>query len=168
MWIRKATLIAVKFLTLSLLYKGQSAAMDKTANVVLDIESLVQLTDKSSGSPKMTRALSRKGSCRIERRGVDEEEIDEATKKILLKVYSHLEPVKQPLITNKVSTAGTATPNGPNLIETSDARSKKFNRLISLNPRKILLLFATLSSMGTMILIYFTLAINSKVGNHRG
>ncbi|XP_042487502.1 uncharacterized protein LOC122067726 isoform X2 [Macadamia integrifolia] len=143
--------------------------MDKTANVVLDIESLVQSTDKSSGSPKLTRALSRKGSCRMERRcGMEVEEIDESSKKILLKVNSPLEPLKQPLITNKGSTTATATLNGPNLIESSDGRSKRFNRLTSVNPRNILLFFATMSSMGTMILIYFTLAINRKVGFQRG
>ncbi|XP_043715980.1 uncharacterized protein LOC122664289 [Telopea speciosissima] len=153
------------------LIQVQSTAMDKTANVVLDIESLVQSTDKSSGSPKMTRKLSRKGSCRLERRcDVEEEEIDEPSKKILLKVYSQLEPLKQPLITNKASTTATTTVtlNGPNLMETSDGRSKKFNRLISVNPRKILLFFATVSSMGTMILIYFTLAIKRKVEHQSG
>ncbi|XP_042500004.1 uncharacterized protein LOC122078188 [Macadamia integrifolia] len=152
------------------LMQGQSTAVDKTANVVLDIESLLQLTDKSSGSPKMTRKLSRKGSFRIERRcHAEEEDIDEPSKKILLKVYSQLEPLKQPLITTKACTTATtiATLNGPNLMEASDGRSKRLNRLISPNPRKILLFFATVSSIGTMILIYFTLAIKRKV-EHQG
>lgn len=38
---------------LSYLLQSQTTT-DKTANVVLDIESLVQSSDKTSGSPKMT------------------------------------------------------------------------------------------------------------------
>ncbi|OVA07898.1 hypothetical protein BVC80_8991g40 [Macleaya cordata] len=124
-------------------------------SVVLDIESLVQSSDISSGSPKMTRALARKGSCRMERKfGAEEEETDLASKKLLVKVNSHLEP----LISSKAVSSSAPT----TLTDMSDGRSKRFNRLIALNPRKILLIFATVSSMGTMILIYFTLAINRR------
>ncbi|KAI3982941.1 hypothetical protein MKX01_010424 [Papaver californicum] len=121
-------------------------------SVVLDVDSLIQSSDKNSGSPKMTRALARKGSCRMERRcGTEEEEIDLPSKKLLIKVNSHLEP----LITTKATPSTSPT----NLTEMNDGRTtKRFNRFI--NPRKILLMFATVSSMGTMILIYFTLAIN--------
>ncbi|TQD99795.1 hypothetical protein C1H46_014533 [Malus baccata] len=127
-----------------------TTASDRTHTVVLDIESLTQLSDRSSGSPKMTRALS-KWSYRAERLiSNDEEDTDEPPKKLLVKVNSQSEPLKQSLITAKSigssSTALTGT-----------------NRFMAINPRKILFIFATVSSMGTLILIYFTLAINRTV-----
>ncbi|KAK9117932.1 hypothetical protein Scep_016025 [Stephania cephalantha] len=141
------------------LSQSQVITMDKSGNVILDVESLAQSLDMNSGSPKMTRVLSRKGSYRLERRCCpDEDEIDEASRKLLLKMNSHLEP----LITTKTLSTVAPAINGPALVEAVDGRCKRFNRFMSLNPRKILLLFATMSSMGTMILIYFTLAINRK------
>lgn len=41
--------------------------------------------------------------------------------------------------------------------DSADGLWQRYRRTTLINPRKILLLFATLSSMGTMILIYFTL-----------
>ncbi|XP_010250417.1 PREDICTED: uncharacterized protein LOC104592653 isoform X2 [Nelumbo nucifera] len=113
-------------------------SMEKTANVVLDIESLAQSTDKGSGSPKMMRALSRKGSYRMERRScAEEEELDETSKKLLVKVNSQLESLKQPLVTNKAMAPVTMTLSGSSLIDTSDGRCKRFNHLTAINPRKV-------------------------------
>lgn len=108
----------------------------------------------------MIRALSRKGSNRMERRGGDEQEQEDLAKKLVIKVVpSQLE--QQPLLgQNKALVAPHCTPV---LVDSGEGRSKRFiSRFTSINPRKILLLFATLSSVGTTILIYFTLAINSK------
>ncbi|XP_065003691.1 uncharacterized protein LOC103990902 isoform X4 [Musa acuminata AAA Group] len=107
--------------------QGEVTSMDRAGNIVLDIESLTQSSDKCSGSPKMTKALSRKGSSRMERRNGEEQDADETTKKVTK--------------------------------DAGDGRLRKFNHLTAINPRRILLLLASLSSMGTMILIYFTLAI---------
>uniref|UniRef100_A0A5B7BHU6 Uncharacterized protein n=1 Tax=Davidia involucrata TaxID=16924 RepID=A0A5B7BHU6_DAVIN len=134
--------------------------LDKTPTVVVDIESLAQPLDRSSGSPKLTRALSRKWSYRAERlTNTEEEDIDESSKKTLVKVNSQLEPLKQSLITNKALTSA-ANLSGSNLLDAAEGRNKRFNRLMAINPRKILFIFATMSSVGTLILIYFTLAIN--------
>ncbi|KAK1325351.1 hypothetical protein QJS10_CPA01g00155 [Acorus calamus] len=143
-----------------ILSQSQIVAIDKSGNVIVDIESLSQPSDKCSGSPKVTKALSRKGSNRMERRvGNSEEhqEAEEASKKLVIKlVCPQLEQLKQPC----ASTTSTS-----NLTESCDGRNnKRFNRLSIIHPRKILLLFATMSSMGTMILIYFTLAINRRGG----
>lgn len=144
--------------------KSQITRMDKAANVVLDIEGLPQQPDKCcTGSPKMTRALSRKGSNRMERRGGEEQEQEDLAKKFIIKVVpSQLEQLKLPLVQNKTLVAPQCAACTPVLTDTGEGRNKRFNRLTSVHPRKILLLFATLSSVGTMILIYFTLAINSK------
>uniref|UniRef100_A0A0E0H7A8 Uncharacterized protein n=1 Tax=Oryza nivara TaxID=4536 RepID=A0A0E0H7A8_ORYNI len=144
--------------------QGQMTSMDKAANVVLDIEGLPQQPDKCcTGSPKMTRALSRKGSNRMERRSGEEQEQDDLVKKLIIKVVpSQLEQLKMPLVQNKalVTPQSQCAACAPILTDSGEGRNKKFNRLTSVHPRKILLFFATLSSVGTMILIYFTLAIN--------
>ncbi|XP_062183857.1 uncharacterized protein LOC133887878 [Phragmites australis] len=135
--------------------------MDKTANLVLNMEGLPQPPDKCcSGSPKMTRALSRKGSNRMERRGGEEQEQEDFAKKLIIKIVPS--QLDQPLVQSKSLVAPYCTPCTPVLIDSGEGRSKRFNRFTSINPRKILLLFATLSSVGTTLLIYFTLAINSK------
>ncbi|XP_042386277.1 uncharacterized protein LOC121977944 isoform X1 [Zingiber officinale] len=123
---------------------------DKTESVVLDIESLTQSSDKCSGSPKMTKALSRKGSSRMEKRNGEEQDADDATKRVSIKVAcSQMEHFKQSSVPNAMS-------------DVCDARLRKLNHLTTINPRRILLLFASLSSLGTMILIYFTLAIHHR------
>ncbi|KAJ6898927.1 hypothetical protein NC652_025440 [Populus alba x Populus x berolinensis] len=138
-----------------------AATLDKTAFVVLDMESLAQPSDRNNGSPKMTRALSRKWSYRAERwTGNEDEGIDEPAKKLLIKGSSQLDPLKQQLATNKALGPSLTTPGGPNLADPADGWNKRFNRLMAISPRKILFIFATMSSMGTLMLIYFTLAIN--------
>ncbi|KAJ0974317.1 hypothetical protein J5N97_016282 [Dioscorea zingiberensis] len=144
--------------------QGQVTTMDRLNNVVLDIESLTQPPEKCSGSPKMTKALSRKGSNRMERRN-EEQESDEASKKLFVKVVSsQMETLKQPLMPNKVHILSSTAANGPVLSDAGDCRNKRFHRL-TIHPRQILLLFATVSSMGTMILIYFTLSMNRRAGD---
>lgn len=142
--------------------QSQIAGTDKTGTVILDIENLALPADKCcSGSPKMKRAHSRKGSCRVDRRKGEEQEPDETPKKLVVKVVpSQLELSKQPLAPNKVTTPL----NSPCLPETVDSRHKRFSRLTTIHPKKILLFFATMSSMGTMILIYFTLGIYRRGG----
>ncbi|XP_064976978.1 uncharacterized protein LOC103994468 isoform X1 [Musa acuminata AAA Group] len=140
--------------------KSRTTVMDKVGNVVVDIESLTQPSDNCSGSPKVTKALSRKGSCRMDRRNGEEQEADEATKKLVVKVlYSQSEQLKQQPITNKSHVGLPAVANVSNLSDAGDGRTRKLNRFTAINPKKILLLFASMSSMGTIILIYFTLAI---------
>ncbi|KAF9673862.1 hypothetical protein SADUNF_Sadunf10G0067900 [Salix dunnii] len=122
-----------------------AATLDKTAFVVLDIESLAQPSDRSSGSPKMTRALSRKWSYRAERwTGNEEEGIDETAKKLLIKGSSQLDPLKQQLVTNKALGPSLTTSSGPNLPDQVDGWSKRLNRFMAITPRKILFIFATM------------------------
>lgn len=146
--------------------QSQITSMDKAGSVILDIESLTQQPNKCcSGSPKMTKALSRKGSCRMERRAGEEQEIDDASKKFVVKVVpSYLEQLKQPLVANKALAASPSAANSPGLTDSGEGRNKRFGRLTTIHPKKILLFFATVSSMGSMILIYFTLAINRRGG----
>ncbi|KAG8043893.1 hypothetical protein GUJ93_ZPchr0458g22745 [Zizania palustris] len=111
----------------------------------------------------LQRALSRKSSNRMERRIGEEQEQDDLVKKLIIKVVpSQLEQLKMPLVQNKTFVAPQSQCAGcaPILTDSGEGRNKKFTQLTSSHPRKILLFFATLSSVGTMILIYFALAIN--------
>ncbi|CAN6481849.1 unnamed protein product [Victoria cruziana] len=142
-------------------------------DVVLDVETPLS-SDKCSRSPKLIRALSRKGSCRTDRPAIEEHETDEPLSRAAAKcgqggAASQLDTFKQPLVPNKPllpltsSATGTSSVPGDN-----DGRCKKFNRFTVMHPRKILLIFATLSSMGTIILIYFTLSIHKSAGVQHG
>ncbi|KAF9677529.1 hypothetical protein SADUNF_Sadunf08G0117100 [Salix dunnii] len=125
--------------------QSDTTTMDKAAAVVLDIASLAQPLDRSSGSPKMTRALSRKWSYRAERwTGTEDEDVDEPAKKLPVKGSSQLEPLKQPLVINKALGPSLTTPSGPNLLDPVDGLNRRFNRLMAINPRKILFMFATM------------------------
>ncbi|RWW45239.1 hypothetical protein BHE74_00048938, partial [Ensete ventricosum] len=98
------------------------------------------------------KALSRKGSSRMERRNGEEQDADETTKKVTkvkLSVSStavvccHLEQFKQSSVPNKtliiVPTSGNAS-----ISDAGDGRLRKFNHLTTINPRRILLLLASL------------------------
>ncbi|XP_052204304.1 uncharacterized protein LOC127809509 isoform X3 [Diospyros lotus] len=119
-------------------------SFDKTATVVVDMDSLQQPTDRSS--PKMIRALSRKWSYRAERlTNPEEEDIDESSKRTAAKVLNtQLEPLKQSLLSNKSMNTNSANQGGSNLLDAADGRNKKLNRFVAINPRKILCIFATL------------------------
>ncbi|KAG6515507.1 hypothetical protein ZIOFF_025931 [Zingiber officinale] len=124
-----------------ILMQNDAKDSDKTESVVLDIESLTQSSDKCSGSPKMTvinlpsaliKALSRKGSSRMEKRNGEEQDADDATKRVSIKVAcSQMEHFKQSSVPNAMS-------------DVCDARLRKLNHLTTINPRRILLLFASL------------------------
>ncbi|KAJ6832273.1 uncharacterized protein M6B38_343895 [Iris pallida] len=141
--------------------QSQITTMDKAGSVVLDIEGLSQPPDKCCGSPKVTKALSRKGSWRMDRSG-EGHDVDEAPKKLVVKVAaSQLEQLKQPFMQNKVLIAVQSSATNSPIADSGDGKGRRFK---SIHPRRILLFFATVSSMGTMILIYFTLAINQRGG----
>ncbi|XP_074586479.1 uncharacterized protein LOC141842156 [Curcuma longa] len=132
--------------------------MDKVSNTVVDIESLGQPPDLCcSESPKIPKALSRKSSMRPERHNDEELEADESLKRFLVKVVpSQVEQLRH---------AVQSLPNSPVFPDSGERKNKRLNRLNFNHPLKILLFFATLSSLGTMVLIYFTLTINQRGEN---
>ncbi|URD94998.1 hypothetical protein MUK42_29829 [Musa troglodytarum] len=117
--------------------QGEATSVDKAGNIVLDIESLTQSSDKCSGSPKMTKVLSRKGSSRMERRNGEEQDADETTKKVTK-------------VNASISDAG-------------DGRLRKFNHLTAINPRRILLLLASfLTFLATWLYLDEPLGLNKQ------
>ncbi|XP_020688486.1 uncharacterized protein LOC110103912 isoform X2 [Dendrobium catenatum] len=132
-------------------------ATDKAGNVVLDIESLKQPPEKRCSGSK---SLARKGSYRMEK-----QETEEPSKNLFIKVLPpQLDQLKLPLVQSKALITVPSVLNSPISADSGDGRNKRFQRWTTIHPRKILLFFATMSSIGTMTLIYFTLAINRRGG----
>nr|CAD1826020.1 unnamed protein product [Ananas comosus var. bracteatus] len=104
-----------------------------------------------SANPKVTRALSRKDSNRMERWGGEEQETDDASKRLIVKgmplwamVPLQLELLKLPSMLNKAILAAQSAATSPILTDSGEGRSRRFSRFAAMHPRKILLIFATL------------------------
>ncbi|PKA48464.1 hypothetical protein AXF42_Ash019920 [Apostasia shenzhenica] len=135
--------------------------VDKAGNVILDIECLKQPPDKFCSASK---SLARKNLLLFEKQSVEEQEADDP-KKLFIKVHPPLlDLLKLPLVSSKAFTTLPSVVSSPIPADSGDGRSKRFQRLTAIHPRKILLFFATMSSIGTTILIYFTLAIHRRGG----
>ncbi|XP_052204185.1 uncharacterized protein LOC127809439 [Diospyros lotus] len=145
-------------------FTSDTISSDATAMVAVDIESLQQHSDKTSGDPEMIRGLSRKWLCRAEvLTNAEEEDVDESSKRTVAKELStQLEPLMQSLLSDKSMTQDSANHGGSNLFDAAVRWNKKFNRFMAISPRKILCLVATLLSMASLALLYHTLAVNGK------
>ncbi|RWW12981.1 hypothetical protein BHE74_00048316 [Ensete ventricosum] len=140
--------------------------MNEVADVIIDIECLTQPPEICcSGSPKMSqKALLRKGSIRMERHTGGEQEAYDALKNLVKAVPSHTEQLKQPPVPFKTPQAVQSAPNCPAFSDLGEGRTKRLNHLTTIHPWKFLLVFAAMSSIGTMVLIYLTLAIRRVDG----
>ncbi|KAL5730931.1 hypothetical protein ACHQM5_003709 [Ranunculus cassubicifolius] len=144
----------------------------ETSNVsdsfIVDIENLSPRTIKDNNSAnsrisvKLQRNLSRKPSQR-ERNKIglpsngDTSDISTATK-----IAGTCDTDK--LISSPVASSGT---KDSITITTERCNSRKYSkqRTSFLDPKRVLLFFATLSSMGTMVLIYMTLSLAKFSGD---
>ncbi|KAG9454173.1 hypothetical protein H6P81_007077 [Aristolochia fimbriata] len=126
---------------------------------VLDMESLSShVVGKDFNS--LQRSLSRKGSQRGDRKLHQRETDDSPTKGALGGGVCTAEKVV-------VIPVGGTTGSEP-VTNMESNRSRRYcNRRSSwIDPKRVLLLFATLSSMGTIILIYFTLSMGKINGDN--
>lgn len=123
---------------------------------------------KAAGNPKFTKVLSRKFS-RGDKRTNDcpvEEETGRGSKYtpkgLQTEFLESLLPCNSPkkLLLPIMAPAQHKETDSRSRQDLTDGRWRRYRRSASLDPRKILFTFATLSSIGTMILIYFTLAVS--------
>ncbi|XP_065002908.1 uncharacterized protein LOC135635626 isoform X3 [Musa acuminata AAA Group] len=121
--------------------------MNEVGDVIIDVECLTQPPEICcSGSPKMSRkALSRKGSIRMERHTGGEQEAYDALKNLVKAVPSHMEQLKQPPVPFKTLQAAQSAPNSLAFSDLGEGRTKRLNRLTTIHPRKILLVFAAIT-----------------------
>ncbi|KAK6149799.1 hypothetical protein DH2020_017324 [Rehmannia glutinosa] len=153
----------------------------KSDSFVVDMERFSHLMEKDiNANSRITRNLSRKGSARIGEMKITGNERDTTTspRASLLGVstpekpavvavgattdHSAIMPQVHHQITITNGTAGAAE---------SKSVAKKFSfrrsspHTWTSDPRRILIFFATLSSMGTILLIYFTLSMGKLNGD---
>ncbi|KAG6522422.1 hypothetical protein ZIOFF_019562 [Zingiber officinale] len=139
------------------LMESHGPPLDKAGSLVLDIENLTQTSESCSPSPKVMKTLSRKGSSRIDRRNVEEQDIDGATKKVIVKdlliddaklagrVPCCQVAIEQQLVLSRPFAGIPPMANISNLsADMGDGRMRKFNHFMTINPKKILLLFASM------------------------
>ncbi|KAI3740848.1 hypothetical protein L2E82_31322 [Cichorium intybus] len=135
----------------------------KSDSFRVDMEPFSHLTNYSPRF-NLQRSLSRKGSqiaesVDNERDTISSPKVDTVSEKStpVIVVATEQQLHHQISITTGGTTAITAgTPTKSRLI---GKRSSSFKQTSIISPRRILFFFATMSSMGTVLLIYFTLAM---------
>ncbi|XP_057823304.1 uncharacterized protein LOC131035589 isoform X2 [Cryptomeria japonica] len=143
---------------------------------VIDIEPAnsisTEFVAKAVGSPKLSKLLSRKLS-RNDRKTNEfrfEDDTDKGGK--YTPRGSQIESMESLLQSNSpkkmilpVTAPTQYKETDSHLNDLSNGRFRRYRPTASLDPRKILFIFATLSSMGTMILIYLTLTVGKMDKN---
>lgn len=140
---------------------------------VVEMDRFSHLTQKPNSG--ISRSLARKGSVKKtnHQNATNENSIiassssPRAASHVTAGAAADSSPALQPLNQITVVTGGDIIGSSPTERRIGDKKFG-FRRLPSsswtLHPRRILLFFATLSSMGTILLIYFTLSIGTKLG----
>lgn len=160
-------------------HEGSLGATEKSHSFIVDIEnmsspSIKETSANSRISVKLQGNLSRKGS----RREDKNKSILSASSGVTDRSYSRgitvrvddCNPSKSPLVPVESLTMKDLFDKQPQTITTmaeNRCQSKIYTkqRSFGIGPKQVLLFFATLSSMGTLILIYFTLSINKFNGD---
>ncbi|KAE8686673.1 Detected protein of unknown function [Hibiscus syriacus] len=171
----------------------QHTADNKSDGFVIDMEGFSHggSNKEINQNSRLTKSLSRKGS----QRGGDKKIIitsncNSSVIKMLLspppqevtwsRVFTRYSTAEKPVTgavastnqTSKVQVHHQITISTGNIATATDSRfslqrnnSRRCSSQWLLYPKRILFLFATLSSIGTILLIYFTLSINKTNGN---
>ncbi|KAL1537374.1 hypothetical protein AAHA92_29895 [Salvia divinorum] len=159
---------------------GLHHSATKSDSFVIDMERFSHLIEKdsNSGNSRITRNLSRKGSMRIAERKLTSNErvvsmlatsprgtftLEKQGVVVEAGAHDHSVPAQvnhQITITNgRVATTAAAAAETK-----SRFGSRRSSPTWTVDPRRILFFFATLSCMGTILLIYFTLSIGKFNG----
>lgn len=136
-------------------------------HVDMDMEPFSHLTTKDlnfNSRFNLQRSLSRKGEDKkMSNPSVDNERDAISSPKVIVGITEPQVHHQISIITSgTITTTATGTPTKGRLVT---KRSSSFKQTSVINPRKILFFFATLSSMGTILLIYFTLSMARHNGD---
>eukprot|EP00252_Welwitschia_mirabilis_P020120 TRINITY_DN4857_c0_g1_i1.p1 TRINITY_DN4857_c0_g1~~TRINITY_DN4857_c0_g1_i1.p1 ORF type:complete len:174 (+),score=27.12 TRINITY_DN4857_c0_g1_i1:528-1049(+) len=143
----------------------KTAKPESELNSTPDIEAaqtcLLDAANEDIGNTKHTKALVRKLSLRGDKKSVDNMPVEHSERNIK-HAHSEAEPecfgFLLPNTTTKPLIVQVTSPTFKNPCkDAADGLWQRYKRATVINPSKIVLMFATLSSMGTIILIYFTL-----------
>ncbi|XP_070009259.1 uncharacterized protein [Nicotiana sylvestris] len=170
---------------------GLKCTSTKSESFVVNMESISHLVEKEiNGNSRITlqRNLSRKGSLRGgEKRtnfnAMNEKDTNlmaisprantpEKTAAVTVGTADHRTPDIHNQITAAAATSSVVAANGVTANESKvGGRRFSFRRSSSpswtIDPRRILIFFATLSSIGTILLIYFTLSMTKVTGEDK-
>ncbi|TYH68530.1 hypothetical protein ES332_D06G266000v1 [Gossypium tomentosum] len=163
---------------------GFQYTADKPDSFVIDMDSFSHggLNKEINQNPRITKSLSRKGSMRGDKKIITSNcTISNDKDSIVATSPKGSNTVEKP---TTVSVGSTDQTNNPQVhhqitITTGNIKAPPDSRFSLLrrnnsrrssspwvfDPKRILFLFATLSSMGTILLIYFTLSIGKTVGD---
>lgn len=137
----------------------------KSDNVHVDMEPFSHLTTKDlnfNSRFNLQRSLSRKvEDKKMSNTRVDDERDAIPSPKVIVgitepQVHHQISIITSGATTTTATTTAAGTPTKSRLVA---KRSSSFKQTSVINPRRILFFFATLSSMGTILLIYFTLSM---------
>ncbi|KAE8689831.1 hypothetical protein F3Y22_tig00110931pilonHSYRG00156 [Hibiscus syriacus] len=148
----------------------QYSTDNKSDSFVLDLEGFSHggSNKEINQNSRFTRSLSRKGS----QRGGDKSSScinsnwsSTAEKPVTAAVVS-TDTTNNPQVHHQITiTTGNITPATESRFNLQRNNSRRFSSPWYFDPKRILFIFATLSSMGTILLIYFTLSIYKTNGD---
>ncbi|XP_076952199.1 uncharacterized protein LOC143625857 [Bidens hawaiensis] len=138
----------------------------KSDSFQVDMEAFSHLTNKDAtfnSRLNLPRSLSRKEDKKVSNPSVDNEREAIFSPKGNPESQSH----HQITITTTATAVTTVNATGTSMKSIHmGKRSSSFKQTSIINPRRILFFFATLSSMGTILLIYFTLSMAKHNNDH--
>ncbi|XP_076899410.1 uncharacterized protein LOC143553271 [Bidens hawaiensis] len=135
---------------------------------VVDMEAFSHLTNKDAtfnSRLNLPRSLSRKEDKKVSNPSVDNERDAIFSPKGNPESQSHHQITIITTVTAAITTNDTRT-QMKSINMGMAKRSSSFKQTSIINPRRILFFFATLSSMGTILLIYFTLSLAKRNNDH--
>ncbi|GMJ14605.1 hypothetical protein HRI_005129800 [Hibiscus trionum] len=161
----------------------QYTTTDKSDSFVIDMESFSHggFNKETNPNPRITRSLSRKGSQRDNKKTIAPGLSDRDSFVSISSPKGSCMPEKPAVVV-----AGTTDPATDQQVHhqitittgsIAAATESRFSRRNScrrppppwlLDPKRILMLFATLSSIGSILLIYFTLSMSKTNGDEGG
>ncbi|XP_015574295.2 uncharacterized protein LOC8267382 isoform X1 [Ricinus communis] len=175
---------------------GFEYSAEKSDNFVIDMESFSHATNNKEVNPNsritFQRSLSRKGSLRMSGRGGDKKinsnpspnDRDAAVatssprvgpgmpeKGSMVSVGTADHPSSSAQVHHQITITTTNNLNASSTEGRCTIRRNSFKRPSlswTIDPKRVLFFFATLSSMGTMLLIYFTLSIGKLGADDNG
>lgn len=147
----------------------------KSDSYQVDMEPFSHLTNNKditlNSRFSLQRCSSRKGEEKKMRNPSvdDEKDANSSPKAIILeKSIPMTIGTAEPQVHHQISivtTATTTTTESPTKSRLLGKRSSSFKQTSIINPRRIMFFFATLSSLGTILLIYFTLSMAKHNGD---
>ncbi|KAK1260160.1 hypothetical protein QJS04_geneDACA019123 [Acorus gramineus] len=129
---------------------SKGGVFERKDNFVIDMESLSStISDKDFiSNPNISKTLSRKWSQRIEKKAAPETDFPSLKGDAVIARNTEVNVVQQ-----------TEIVSGPFVLNQEPRKQGRRSSFYWVGPRRVLMFFATLSSMGTLVLLYFTLSM---------